>query len=267
MSDPIRLEFLGSGTSHGIPVIGCDCPVCRSDNPKNRRYRPAVIIHWQGKAILIDTPPELRLQLLRAGVTDIDALLYTHAHADHLFGLDDIRIFNQRRHQALPVYGSAPTLASLRQTFAYAFNGASAGGGRPQLEPREIDPIDRPFEVQGLPVQPIPILHGAATVLGYRFGNLAYVTDTNKIPEASLGLLEGLDILILDALRERPHPTHYSVPEALAIVSRLQPAHTYFTHICHDLEHEATSRRLPPGVEVAYDGLILHSPTPARSGG
>ncbi len=261
MNDLLRLTFLGTGTSHGIPVIGCDCPVCQSTNPRNHRYRPSVLVEWRGKIVLIDTPPELRLQLLRAGVGHLDALVYTHTHADHLFGLDDVRIFNTRTGVALPVFGSHRTLENLRRQYFYVFDDGPAAGGKPQLDLNEISPLDRPFVVATLPVQPIPVMHGPTPVLGYRFADVAYVTDTNLIPAASLDLLHDLDVLVLDALRDRPHPTHFSVSEALAVVEKLKPRRTYFTHVCHDLEHEETNRRLPPGVELAYDGLTVISST------
>jgi phosphoribosyl 1,2-cyclic phosphate phosphodiesterase len=257
MNNAPELLFLGTGTSHGIPVIGCFCPVCRSENPRNQRFRPAVLIKWQGVTLLVDTPPELRLQLLRANVTTIDGILFTHSHADHIFGLDDVRVFNQRNGVALPVYGSRETLGNLRRQFYYVFANTPAGGGKPQLELKTIEPTDRPFEVVGVPVQPIPVMHGETTVLAFRFGDVAYVTDTNGIPESSLAHLENLDVLILDALRERPHPTHFSLAEALAVVKRLRPRRAYFTHICHELEHDETNRHLPAGVQVAYDGLRI----------
>jgi phosphoribosyl 1,2-cyclic phosphate phosphodiesterase len=219
-----------------------------------------VLIEWLGRVILIDTPPELRLQLLRAGTSHVDALLFTHTHADHVFGLDDVRIFNQRGGIALPVYGTAESLTNVQRQFAYAFTPTQVGGGKPQLDLREIVPIDARFDVANVAVQPVPVRHGDLTVLGYRFGDVAYVTDTNQIPTSSLALLGDLDVLVLDALRDRPHPTHFSVAEALAIVEILRPRRTYFTHICHDLEHVATNRRLPPGVELAFDDLIVTSP-------
>lgn len=257
MNDAPHLLFLGTGTSHGVPVIGCACAVCRSDNPRDQRYRPAVLIKWRGVTLLVDTPPELRLQLLRANVTSIDAILFTHTHADHVFGLDDVRVFNQRNGVALPVYGSRETLANLRRQFYYVFADTPEAGGKPQLDLRPIEPLGCPYDAVGVPVQPIPVFHGPTPVLGFRFGDLAYVTDTNNIPEASLARLENLDVLVLDALRDRPHPTHFSLAEALAVVERLRPRRTYLTHICHDLEHDATNRRLPPGVQLAYDGLSV----------
>lgn len=260
----VRLTFLGTGTSHGIPVIGCGCAVCRSADPRNQRYRPAVLVEWRGKRILVDTPPELRLQLLRAGVDSIDALMFTHTHADHLFGLDDVRVFNQRSGAALPLYGAPAALDRIRQQYFYVFVDTPLAGGKPQLDLIAIERTDRPIEVVGLPVQPVPVLHGPTPVLGFRFGDLAYVTDTNHIPAASLELLADLDVLVLDALRWRPHPTHFSIDEALEVVERLKPGRTLFTHICHDLDHETTNRRLPPRVELAYDGLMVESPSRSR---
>ena len=256
MSSP-RLTFLGTGTSHGIPVIACNCAVCQSSDPRNQRYRSSVLIEWQGKTLLIDTPPELRLQLVRAKVSHLDAILYTHTHADHVFGMDDVRVFSARQGAALPVYGMPRSLADLQRQFFYVFTETPMGGGKPQLDLRSIEPLDQPFVAAGVPVQPIPVWHGPTPVLGYRFADVAYVTDTNNIPEASLALLQGLDVLVLDALRYRSHPTHYSVSEALAIVERLRPRQTYFTHMCHDLDHAETCRQLPPGVQLAYDGLVL----------
>jgi phosphoribosyl 1,2-cyclic phosphate phosphodiesterase len=255
MDDVVRLTFLGTGTSHGIPVIGCSCAVCLSPDPRNQRYRPSVLIEWRGKTVLIDTPPELRLQLLRAGVRHLDALLFTHTHADHLFGLDDVRVFNARSGDALPVYGTVEVLERIRQQFFYAFIETPLAGGKPQLDLRPIDARVSIVDVVGLPVEPVPVLHGPTPVLGFRFADVAYVTDTDEIPEASMRRLEGLAVLVLDALRDRPHPTHFSVSEALAVVARLRPRRAYFTHICHDLDHELTNRRLPPGIELAYDGL------------
>lgn len=257
MSDEVRLRFLGTGTSHGVPVIGCPCAVCHSANPRNKRYRPSVLVEWREQSLLVDAPPELRLQLLRTGTTKVHAVLITHTHADHVFGLDDIRVFNQRGHGAVPVYGTAESLANLRRHFFYAFTDSQAGGGKPQLDLRLIDPIDHQFEVGGCPIQPIPVLHGTSTVLGYRFGDVAYVTDTNFIGSESLNLLRNLDVLVLDALRDAWHPTHFNVAEAIAVVTQLRPRRALFTHICHDLDHDVTNRRLPAGIELAYDDLIV----------
>jgi phosphoribosyl 1,2-cyclic phosphate phosphodiesterase len=257
--DGIRLTFLGTGTSHGIPVIGCDCVVCQSPDPRNQRYRPSVLIEQAERTILIDTPPELRLQLLRSGTKQIDALLLTHTHADHIFGLDDVRVFNQRTGKPMPIFASAESLANVRRQFFYAFADGPVGGGKPALDLQAIEPLDSPFEALGVPVQPVPVLHGPTTVLGYRFGRVAYVTDTNFIGPASLDLLGDLDVLVLDALRESWHPTHFSLDEALEVIRQLRPARSFLTHICHDVDHQTVSRRLPPNVELAYDTLVVES--------
>lgn len=261
MHDRVRLIFLGTGTSHGVPVIGCDCAVCRSADPRNQRYRPSVLVEWRGKRLLVDTPPELRLQLLRAGVRQIDALLFTHTHADHLFGLDDVRVFNARSGAPLPLYAAPGALDHIQQQFFYVFQGGPVGGGKPQLDLVPISPLSAPFRAAGVTVQPVPVLHGTTPVLGFRFGDVAYITDTNQISDASLALLQDLDVLVLDALRWHSHPTHFSIAEALTVVERIRPRRVYFTHICHELDHDVTNRQLPQGVELAYDGLVLESPT------
>lgn len=253
----MRMIFLGTGTSTGVPVIGCHCAVCRSSDPRNQRTRPSVLIQSPDGNILIDTTPDMRTQLLREGVDRVDAVLYTHYHADHIFGMDDVRVFYFAIRRPLPVYAERPVQAVLRRAFSYAFEEQSeriAGGAIPRLSLRTID-ARRPFEVLGLRCVPIRLLHGRFRVLGFRFGNLAYCTDVNRIPKRSMKLLQGLDVLVLDALRDRTHATHFSLAESLAIVARLQPRRTYFTHMTHDVEHAATNARLPAGVELAYDGL------------
>jgi phosphoribosyl 1,2-cyclic phosphate phosphodiesterase len=207
--------------------------------------------------ILIDTTPDLRSQLLRERVNRVDAVLFTHYHADHIFGLDDLRLFPKSLDHALPVYAEAPVLHVLRRTFRYAFDERAKkipAGGIPRLDLRRID-ARHAFEVLGQPCTPIRLLHGPFRVLGFRFGNLAYCTDVNRIPRRSMRLLQGLDVLVLDALRERPHPTHFSVDESLAAVAQLGPRRTFFTHMAHELDHASTNARLPAGVELAYDGL------------
>ncbi|HEY3083296.1 MAG TPA: MBL fold metallo-hydrolase [Chloroflexota bacterium] len=257
----MRLVVLGSGTSNGVPVIGCDCPVCRSPDPRDKRTRPSVLVQVGGSRVLVDTTPELRLQLVRENVPTVDAIVFTHEHADHIYGLDDVRVFSMRERRAVPVFGPARTLAAIRRSFAYIFaEGPSIGGGRPQLDLRE---VDGPFEpAPGVPFEPIPVWHGAMPVNAYRIGDLAYVTDVNRIDPGALDRLRNLDVLILDALRERPHPTHYSVAEALEVVAELKPARTYLTHICHDMGHADMDGKLPPGVELAYDGLAVELADP-----
>jgi len=251
-----HVTILGSGTSHGVPMIGCSCAVCRSTDPRDRRTRPSIYVEVDaGPKILVDTSTDLREQALARGVTRVDAILFTHSHADHVMGLDDSRRFSQMQKGAIPCFADSPTCESLRRTFHYVFDPATEkGGGLPQIR---LQTIIGPFNIGGVGVRPIPLLHGGLPVLGFRFGNFAYLTDCNRIPDDTWPLLDGVDIMILDALRHRPHPTHFSVAEALAVVARVKPARTYFTHICHDLPHAATNAALPASVELAYDGLQL----------
>ena len=254
----LKVTVLGSGTSHGVPMIGCTCDTCRSSDPRDRRLRPSIHLALDsGASILVDTSTDLRQQALTYGVTRVDAILFTHSHADHIMGLDEVRRFNMMQRAAIPAYADTRTTQDLRRTFHYIFDPPQEpGGGIPQIELR---PIEGPFAVAGLDVIPVPLLHGARPILGFRFGDFAYLTDCNAIPDASWELLGGVDVLIVDALRHRAHPTHFTVAQALDVVERLKPRQTYFTHICHDLPHEATNRALPRGVELAYDGLVLES--------
>jgi phosphoribosyl 1,2-cyclic phosphate phosphodiesterase len=249
-----RVTMLGSGTSTGVPVIGCTCAVCRSDNPRNKRWRVGLKLELGSRIVLVDTPTDLRAQGLRFGLPRVDAVLFTHAHADHVFGLDDVRIFNFRQRTAIPCYGSEATLARIRQMFAYVFEAGQEGGGKPQLE---LIPVEAPFDLLGRTVVPVPVWHGALAVYGYRIGSFAYVTDTNLIPEESFRLLAGVEVLILDALRYRPHPTHFSFEEALAAAARVGARRTIFTHLTHEVDHDSLAVPLPPGVELGYDGLAF----------
>ena len=252
---PARVTFLGTGTSAGVPVIGCDCSTCRSDDPRDQRLRPSIIVEVNGGGrLLVDAATDLRQQALAHGIDRIDALLFTHAHADHVFGLDDTRRFTMLSGEPLPCYATADTWKSLRQTFSYAFEPPQQGGGVPRLAPRE---INGPFECAGLRVVPDPLWHGRLQILGFSFGAFAYLTDCNGLPEEAWALLEGVDTLVIDALRNRPHSTHFTVAEALEAIVRIAPRRAYLTHICHDLPHAATNMRLPGGVELAYDGLVL----------
>lgn len=249
----MRLTFLGTGTSHGIPVIGCRCSVCRSENPKNKRARCGALLETGAEKWLIDTPPEFRLQALREKLDRVDAVLYTHAHADHIFGLDDLRVFTARR--PLPVYGSRETLKTLRRTFPYAFTPPKqAGGGFPSLAPHR---VRGPFEIGGRQIVPLPVYHGRLRIFGYRIGGLVYITDALRIPAETLKSASGCRVLVLNALRWRPHPTHLSLPQAAEIAGKIGAEKVYFTHICHNLEHEAVSAELPAGTELAYDGLTV----------
>ena len=251
----MRVLFLGTSTSYGVPVIGCRCPTCISQDPRNRRTRASVYIETdEGVRLLIDSGPEVRLQALREGVTRIDVVLYTHFHADHTAGIDDLKAFNAALGGVLPCFGDAPTGASLRERFAYAFTGTPWIGLIPHINYTVVDKT--PFYVCGKTcIQPIPMRHGSIRATGYRIGNFAYLTDTSGVPESSRALLHDLDAVAIDALRWEPHPTHLSVPEALGLIAELQPRHAYLTHVSHSLEQEATNRRIAPNVEVAYDGL------------
>lgn len=253
-----QLVFLGTGTSHGIPMIGCGCQTCTSLNHKNQRTRCAAAIGLPEGNLLIDTPPELRIQLVREKIGVIDAVVFTHAHADHLFGLDDLRIFPRYLGHEVPIYCEREVEEIIRRAFHYAFDPVMQhfpAGGVPKLAFRRI--AEMPFEVLGARMVPVRMVHGNAKALGFRIGNIAYCTDTKEITPSSATLLEGLEVLILDGLRHEPHPTHLSVSEALDVVAQLKPRQTYLTHISHRLEHEATNRLLPPTVELAYDGLRI----------
>jgi phosphoribosyl 1,2-cyclic phosphate phosphodiesterase len=251
-----RVTVLGSGTSHGVPMIGCTCAVCTSTDPRDRRTRPSIYVEVDnGPKILVDTSTDLREQALVNRITRVDAILFTHSHADHVMGLDDSRRFSQMQKGVIPCYADAATIESLKKTFYYVFDPRTEkGGGLPQIE---LHAIDGPFAVGGVAIQPIPLMHGSRSILGFRFGDFAYLTDTNHIPDATWPLLTGVKTIILDALRHRPHPTHFSVSEALAAVERMQPQQAYLTHICHDLPHVATNESLPKGVQLAYDGLAF----------
>jgi phosphoribosyl 1,2-cyclic phosphate phosphodiesterase len=250
----LRVTMLGSGTSTGVPVIGCACAVCRSENPKNKRWRPGLKLEMGERVVLVDTPTDLRLQALRFGLPRVDAVLFTHSHADHVFGLDDVRIFNFRQGTAIPCYGSEATLKNIRRMFAYVFEAGQEGGGKPQLD---LIPVREPFELLGREIVPVPVWHGETEVFGYRIGSFAYVTDCNRIPETSFCLLEGVEILILDALRYRPHSTHFSVEEAMEAAARIGARRTILTHIAHEIDHDDPQVPLRRGVEFGYDGLVL----------
>jgi phosphoribosyl 1,2-cyclic phosphate phosphodiesterase len=251
-----RVSVLGTGTSHGVPMIGCACATCRSTDPRDQRLRTSIYLDVLGVAkVLVDTSPDLRQQALRHQIAQVDAVLFTHSHADHVLGFDELRRFNAVTRGAVPCYADAPTWEALRRTFAYAFDGREReGGGVPRVVAHE---ITGPFDIKGVPVTPVPLLHGTQPILGFRFGRFAYVTDASEIPAHSWPLLEDLDVLIINALRRRSHPTHFSVSEALDAIGRLQPRHAYFTHMCHEIAHAETSSQLPEGVELAYDGLTF----------
>jgi len=242
----------------GVPTLTCHCRVCTSKDPRDNRMRPSLLLVHEGQTAVIDTTPDFRSQALRVGLQRLDAVLFTHAHADHILGFDDIRPFNLRQKSAMPVYASPETIAKLKHTFAYVFDGLPAISTIPQVI---LHPIDGPFDVIGIRIVPVPARHGDIGVLGFRFGAAAYLTDFSVLPESSKKLLQGLDDLILDALRDEPHPMHQTVEQALALVRELQPRRAWFTHIAHELSHSETNERLAgagfPHVALAYDGLHL----------
>lgn len=249
------LTVLGSGTSMGVPTIGCDCAVCHSSDPRDRRTRPSVLVEYDGRAVLIDTTPDFREQAIRENIRRLDAVLYTHTHADHLLGIDDLRPLSfLHKPNRLPLYAHPEAAEFIRNMFKYIFVADYKFGGLPLVE---MKPIEGPLELFGATFTPITLIHGEAEIYGFRFGSAAYLTDHSDIPETSLKQLEGLDVLFLDALRYKPHPTHSTVGHSLQTVERLKPQRAFFTHICHDLPHEATNSSLPKNVKLCYDGMKL----------
>ena len=256
----MKLTFLGTGTSFGVPQLGCRCEVCRSSDPRDHRSRVGAAVETDsGAVILIDTPPELRVQLLRAGITRVDAVLYTHGHADHTHGIDDLRAFTVLQRQHLPVYGARDTLAGLSRKFDYIFDDAIRalpGTSKPQARAIELEP-GRTTRIADVDVTAIPVPHGPVTVFAYRIGALAYVTDAKRVPAEAVRQLRGARVLVVNALFHEPHPSHLSVSEALEVVREIGAARSYLTHLTHERSHAALAAELPPGVEPAYDGLEI----------
>jgi phosphoribosyl 1,2-cyclic phosphate phosphodiesterase len=238
-----------------VPSIGCECSTCTSTDPRDNRLRPSIFVETAHARLLVDAGPDLRQQALRHKIARVDAIVFTHGHADHILGMDDVRRFNALMKGPMPCYGDAATLDDIRRMFNYVFDPhAPKGGGLPMLELR---PISGPFTVGDLAIQPIPLWHGQRPILGFRIDNFAYLTDCSALHDAAWPLLTNLDVLVLDALRERPHPTHFSLDQAIEVARKIGARRTFFTHMCHDLRHEATCARLPPGMSLAYDGLVL----------
>ncbi|MGA2003183.1 MAG: MBL fold metallo-hydrolase [Terriglobales bacterium] len=254
------LTVLGSGTSMGVPTIGCDCAVCHSSDPHDRRTRPSIMLTYvdprhKARHVLIDTTPDFREQALRENITQLDAVLYTHTHADHILGIDDLRpLTYHHKPGKLPLYATPHNCEFLRNMFRYIFEASYKFGGLPLVE---LKPIDGPVELFGARFVPITVIHGETPIIGFRFGSAAYLTDHSSVPPESLDKLRGLDILFLDALRYHPHPTHSTVEQSLQIAAEVKPKRTLFTHICHDLPHDETNAKLPPNVRLAYDGMKL----------
>lgn len=251
----LTVTILGSGTSHGVPMIGCDCPVCTSTDPRDQRTRSSILITTNGRNFLVDTTPELRSQCLANHIRRVDAVLYTHAHADHVTGLDDLRRFNHLQGGTITCYGDANTLSILERMFPYAFDhDTQYVSSKPQLELKE---IDGPLDLWGTRIIPIPLFHGELPILGFRVGNFAYCTDVSRIPDESMAMLRGLKVLVLDALRHRPHPTHFNLTQAIEAAGQIAAEQTYFTHIAHELGHAATNATLPKGMVLACDGQTI----------
>lgn len=250
----IKVTILGSGTSTGVPVIGCDCAVCKSDSAANKRTRSSVLITVDGKNILIDTSTDLRAQSISNNLKILDAVLYTHTHADHTHGIDDLRSFNMHKEGPIPCYGSPETIERITEAFDYIFAGNKKGGWRPNLT---VTSVSAPFEISGTVVTPVPARHGANSVYGYRIGPLAYLTDCSGVPSESMELLQGIELLIIGALRKEPHPSHFSITEAIELGKTLNAGKIVLTHLGHKIDHSECSKELPEGVMLATDGLVL----------
>ena len=248
------IKFLGTGTSHGIPVVGCNCKTCNSSNSYNNRMRSSIFIKVENTDILIDTSPEIRLQMLANNIKNVDLVLFTHAHADHIMGFDDIRVINWIKGKSVPCYGNKETIERITNVFDYIFDPVQIGGGIPQVT---LNKINGEFEFNDVLITPLRVKHGKMNVLGYKIKNMAYITDCSYIPENTFKQLKNIDLLIIDALRYEKHPTHMNIKEAREVVERINPKKTYFTHISHEIEHAQTNKNLPDSIELAYDQLMI----------
>jgi phosphoribosyl 1,2-cyclic phosphate phosphodiesterase len=254
----MKITFLGTGTSVGVPVIGCDCPVCVSPDPRNKRRRTSLYVQAAGQNLLVDTTPDFREQALHFGVRRVDAVLFTHSHADHIFGFDDIRRFNTMQDGVIPAYGAPETIQSLNRIFDYVRLEKMPGLYRPRIEYRE---VGGPFTIGEVRIVPLPVEHGPEATLGYRFEcegrTLGYVPDCKRMPDSTLARVQGVDVMILDALRHRPHLTHLTLAESSELLKKIGAKRSFIDHLCHDLDHEATQCMLPPGMDVPHDGLVV----------
>jgi len=250
----MKVTFMGTGTSVGVPAIGCHCGTCTSTDARNRRLRSSVLLRHGEARILIDASFDLRQQALREKLDTLDAVLLTHGHADHVFGLDDVRMYNYHQRRPVPIYASARTASQVKRTFWYVFQESTDASSRPSLA---LTTVEGPFDLHGLVVRPFPVIHGEAIITGYRIGSFAYITDGKSIPAESFALLEGLDLLVINTLRRAPHPTHFTLEETLAAIRAIAPRRALLTHMSHDLEHASLAAELPPAIQPAYDGLTV----------
>lgn len=255
----MKVIILGCATSTGVPIVGCKCDVCLSESPKNKRTRCSLFIQVKNKNLLIDTSPDLRIQALKYNITLIHAVLYTHSHADHTHGIDDLRTYNFINRMTIPCFGNSLTINNLKRNFAYIFDGVYSAGGKPKLILNE---VSSDFEVEGIKITPIDINHADWIILGYRIGNIAYLTDCSGIPDYSYDKLQGLDVLIIDALRQKPHAAHFSVDQALEQIEKIKPKQAVFTHMGHELDYDEVNSRLPDNIIPAYDGLEFNLDDP-----